>query len=82
MAFGTGKYGELAAVALHCVDAQAVVVYVIGGDWGDGFAGCLKPDDPLVCAALARSLAAKLRSAADVIETDAAAMDAAVAAIE
>ena len=37
MAYGSGKYGELAITVQELTQARAVVVAVIGGDKGHGF---------------------------------------------
>jgi hypothetical protein len=64
MAYGSGKYGELAITVQELTQARAVVVAVIGGDKGHGFE--VVSANP----SFDKELPALLRGIADEIEHD------------
>jgi hypothetical protein len=74
MSAGSGKYDDLCTAAREASDANAVVLVIIGGKLGHGFAVQLatdSPHDPSEAIEGARGMARAMREVADQMEADA-----------
>lgn len=76
MQFGGGKYGEPVSALLDSIGAAAVVVLVIDGPEGDGYAAAYRPQPPERAAQLVVETPAYLRQVADRLSRDLDAIEA------